>query len=121
MSEKNVNLINTYRQQLMFLSQQKQQIQLQKTVLENTLKELEATQETNVYKGVGNIFVLKQKTLVVKETQEGLESLSLRLKTLENQESETLKKISDLTHENQERKAKEPSPVLKEAGSDGIA
>jgi prefoldin beta subunit len=121
MSEKNTNMINTYRQQLMFLSQQKQQLQLQASVLENTIKELEITKEAKVYKGVGNVFILKDKSEVVKETKENKETVDLRLKTVEKQEADALKKLSELTKESQQEKAKGASPVLKDSSSDGIA
>lgn len=94
MSENNENATNIYRQQLMFLSQQKQQLQFQINVLENTLKELEKTKEEKVYKGVGNIFIYSNKTEVVKETKDLKDTLDLKLKTLIKQEETVLKKIN---------------------------
>lgn len=96
-NNENVANVNKYRQQLMFLSNQKQQLQFQLNVLDGTLKELEKTTEKKVYKGVGNIFILKDKEEVVKETKDLKETLDLRMKTLQKQEEETLKKINSFT------------------------
>ncbi|NCP71842.1 prefoldin subunit beta [archaeon] len=113
---KDNNMVNTYRQQLMYLSQQKQQLQVQVNVLDSTVKELENTKETKVYKGVGNIFILKDKTDVIKETKETKETVELRLKTVEKQENDTLKRLNDLSKENK----KEDKPK-DESNTEGIA
>jgi prefoldin beta subunit len=117
MSDKNATMINTYRQQLMYLSQQKQQLNVQVTVLENTLKELENTKETRVYKGVGNVFILSDKSDVLKQTKETKETVELRLKTVEKQESDTVKRLNELSKETK----KEPSPVKEDPSVEGIA
>lgn len=94
------NMISTYRQQMMFISQQKQQLQIQVNVLENTIKELESTKETKVYKGTGNIFILSDKEDVLKQTKDNIETVKLRLKTIEKQESEIVKKLNELSKDN---------------------
>ncbi len=88
------NSANMYRQQLMFLSQQKQQVQFQINVLENTLKELEKTKEEKVYKGVGNVFIYSDKSEVIKETKDLKDTLDLRIKNIQKQEDTILKKIN---------------------------
>ena len=93
MSENKENTANMYRQQLMFLSQQKQQVQFQINVLENTLKELEKTKEEKVYKGVGNVFIYSDKSEVIKDTKDLKETLELRIKNIQKQEDTILKKI----------------------------
>lgn len=103
MSE-NKNMVNTYRQQLMFLSQQKQQLQLQTNILSNTIKELESTKETKVYKGVGNVFILSDKEDVLKQTKDNKETLDLKLKNVEKQEEDTLKRLNDLSKDNKDVK-----------------
>lgn len=110
------NMANTYRQQLMFVSQQKQQFQIQVNVFENTIKELENTKEAKVYKGTGNIFILSDKEEVLKQTKENLETIQLRLKTLEKQESEIIKKLNEFSKEG--KKAPEKEDV---SNSEGIA
>ncbi|HRS42394.1 MAG TPA: prefoldin subunit [Candidatus Diapherotrites archaeon] len=89
--------VNLYRQQLMFLTQQKQQLQFQKSVLENTIKELEKTKEKKVYKGVGNVFILSDKEDVLKDTKDLKETTDLRIKNIQKQEDVILKKINEKT------------------------
>ncbi len=116
MSE-NTNMINTYRQQLMFLSQQKQQLQLQANILENTLKELDVTKETKVYKGIGNVFILSDKEDVIKQTKETKETIDLRFKTVEKQEADILKKLNDLSKDSK----KDDFDKKNEGNPEGIA
>jgi prefoldin beta subunit len=93
----NSGAVNAYRQQLMFLTNQKQQMQFQANILESTIKELETTKEKKVFKGVGNIFISKNVEDVLKDTKETKETISLRIKNLEKQENELVKKLNELT------------------------
>ncbi|MCK9292933.1 MAG: prefoldin subunit [archaeon] len=98
MSEnKNTNMMNNYRQQLMYVSQQKQQLQLQKNIFESTIKELEATKEKKVYKGVGNVLIMTDKEGVIKSTKNNLETVNLKLKTVEKQETDIITKLNELS------------------------
>jgi prefoldin beta subunit len=118
MSEnKNTNMINSYRQQLMYVSQQKQQLQLQKNILESTIKELDATKEKKVYKGVGNILIMSDKEEVIKSTKNNLETANLKLKTVEKQESEIITKLNELSKVSTKKEDVEE----KAANSEGIA
>lgn len=96
MSE-DTNALQKYRQQLMFLSKQKQQLQVQNNVLENTLKELENTQEKRVYKGVGNIFIMSDKEKAIAETKETKETIDLKLKQIQKQEDTIVSKVNSLS------------------------
>jgi len=89
--------VNMYRQQLMFLTQQKQQLQFQANVLENTIKELEKTKEKKVYKGVGNVFILSDKEEVIKDTKDLKDTIDLRIKNIQKQEDTIIKKINEST------------------------
>lgn len=102
MSE-DANVINKYKQQLMFLSNQKQQLQVQFNVLENTLKELEKTTEKRVYKGVGNVFIMSDKDKVVEDTKETKETIDLKLKNLQKQEDTIISKINSLSKNEQNK------------------
>ena len=93
----NAGAVNAYRQQLMFITNQKQQMQFQSNILDSTIKELETTKEKKVYKGTGNIFISKNVEDVLKETKETKETIALRIKTLEKQENELVKKLNELT------------------------
>lgn len=94
---KDTGAINAYKQQLMFITNQKQQMQFQINMLESTIKELEKTKEKKVYKGIGNIFLSKDKEDVLNETKDTKETILLRLKNIEKQEAEVLKKLNELT------------------------
>ncbi|MEI8363843.1 MAG: prefoldin subunit [archaeon] len=93
----NSGAVNAYKQQLMFITNQKQQMQFQSNILDSTIKELETTKEKKVYKGTGNIFISKNVEDVLKETKETKETIALRIKTLEKQENELVKKLNELT------------------------
>ena len=96
MSE-DTSTINKYKQQLMFLSNQKQQLQVQQNVLENTLKELENTSEKKVYKAVGNVFILSDKDKVIESNKDTKETIGLQLKNLQKQEDTIIAKINSLS------------------------
>jgi prefoldin beta subunit len=106
--------VNMYRQQLLFLTQQKQQIQYQINILDNTIKELEKTKEKKVYKGIGNVFIMSDKDEVLKETKDLKDTLDLRMKTVQKQEDTILKKI------NTETKPAEKSKSDKEDNTDDL-
>jgi prefoldin beta subunit len=99
--------VNMYRQQLMFLTQQKQQLQFQMNVLENTLTELEKTKEKKVYKGVGNVFILSDKEDVLKDTKDLKETMDLRIKNIQKQEDVILKKINEKTKAESKNKSED--------------
>lgn len=99
--------VNLYRQQLMFLTQQKQQLQFQLNVLENTIKELDKTKEKKVYKGVGNVFILSDKEDVLKDTKDLKETVDLRIKNIQKQEDIILKKINEKTKAESKNKPEE--------------
>ena len=102
MSE-DANAVNKYKQQLMFLSNQKQQLQVQHNVLESTLKELENTQEKKVYKGVGNIFILSDKDKAIQDTKESKDTVLLQLQNIQKQEDSIVAKINSLSKESSKK------------------
>ncbi len=82
------------RQLLASISAQKQQVSLQLEVSNASLAELAKTKDKTVYKIVGNVLFPKEVTEMEKEVTEKKESLSLRLKTIEKQEENLLKKLN---------------------------
>lgn len=84
------------RQQLMSISAQKQQFQLQGSATGAALEELKKTKEKKVYKAVGNILILSGVTAVAKELEEQKESGELRVKTLQKQEDSIIEKLNKL-------------------------
>ena len=84
------------RNQLMSVSGQKQQFQLQAGAIQKALEELDKTSETKVYKAVGNILILSDVSQTKKELQESKETLDLRIKTLQKQEDILVQKLNQL-------------------------
>ena len=84
------------RQMLGNLSAQKQQMLMQAEVHKASLDELKDTKEKTVMKVVGNLIVNKDKKDMEKELKEKVESIELRVKTMEKQEELTVKKLTVL-------------------------
>ncbi|MFA5357607.1 MAG: prefoldin subunit [archaeon] len=87
------------RQFLGGVAQQKQQFAFQKELIQSSLDELKKTKEESVLKAVGNILIKKSTKEVQKELEEKMETVELRLKTLQKQEENTLKKLNSLKAE----------------------
>ncbi len=86
------------RAQLMTISAQKQQLQVQSGIVQKSIDELDKTSEKKVYKAVGNILILSDVSETKKELQETKESMDLRIKTLQKQEDAALNKLNALRH-----------------------
>ena len=84
------------RNQLMQLSSQKQQLQFQNNLLKETLDEVSKTKEEKVYKAVGNILILSPVSEVKKELEKQVESVKLRLDTVQKQEDISVDKMNKL-------------------------
>ena len=84
------------RGQLMQVSQQKQQMQFQLSVIKKTLEELNSTEEKKVYQAIGNIMILKDVKAVKKDLQEQKETLDVRVKTVQKQEDALIDKLNKL-------------------------
>jgi prefoldin beta subunit len=87
------------RMQLMNVSGQKQQMQIQSMTMKQALEELAKTKEKKVYKAVGNILIQDDTDKVKKDLQEKKESIDLRLKTVEKQEESLINKLNKLKSE----------------------
>ncbi len=84
------------RNQLMQLSNQKQQLQFQDKLLKETLEEVSKTKEEKVYKAVGNILVLTPVEQVKKDLEKQVEAVDLRIKTVQKQEEISIDKMNKL-------------------------
>jgi len=84
------------RAQLMGLSQQKQQLQLQARAIGESLGALKETKEKKVYKAVGNILIFSDVAKVKKELTDQKESTELRVKTMQKQEDAMVDKLNKL-------------------------
>jgi prefoldin beta subunit len=87
------------RAQLMGVSSQKNQLKAQSEALESSVEELNKTKEEKVFKAAGNILVQVNQKDALKEVKEQKESIDLRLKTVEKQETTLLDKLNKLKTE----------------------
>lgn len=85
-------------QNLQALLMQKQAFQLELNETENALQEVSKTKDS-VYKITGQIMIKAGKEEVEKELKEKTQILSLRLKTIEKQESNFKEKLERLREE----------------------
>jgi prefoldin beta subunit len=106
-----IGQIQMIQQNMHNLGMQRQQFQLQHTEAESALGELQKS--SNSYKIIGNIMVASDTESLVKELQERKEMLSIRIDTIEKQESKLRQKAEDLQKDvlqklenNPEKKAK---------------
>ncbi len=87
------NLQNTYQQLLV----QKQRIEMEKMESEKALETLKnVAADSTVYKSVGAVLVEKPKDDVVKELDDRVEFLEMRLKVLIKQENKTKEKMTSI-------------------------
>ncbi len=87
------------RNQLNSLANQKQQLQIQATALQQALDELEKSKEKKVLKNVGPVLISAPTDDVKKDLGERIESINLRLKTVSSQEQNLTVKMNKLKHE----------------------
>ena len=100
-TEKKIEQLQLYEQNLQNLLSQRQQFQVQLIEVESALKELETTD--SAYKLVGNIMVSSKKGDLKKELSSKKETMDLRVKTLEKQESQIKEKATKLREEVMEK------------------
>ncbi len=100
-TEKKIEQLQLYEQNLQNLLTQRQQFQIQLIEVESALKELETTDIA--YKLVGNIMVSSKKGDLKKELSSKKETMDLRVKTLEKQESQIKEKATKLREEVMEK------------------
>ena len=84
------------RTQLMSISSQKQQLELQNEALKQAIDELKTTKEEKAYKAVGNIMIQKPTKEIAKELDEQQDSIELRIKTMQKQEDILIDKLNKL-------------------------
>lgn len=94
--QKNIADFERNRQQLMIVSSQKQQLEMQNKIIENALDELKKTKEKKVYKAIGNILLLSDVKDVEKELKDQKETGELKTKTLQKQEDALIEKLNKL-------------------------
>jgi len=101
--KKDVMMLQQMQQQSQMFMFQKQSVQLQTSEIDNAIKELEKTQENEVYEIVGTIMLKKDRKELEKALKEKKEVLDLRLTTIDKQ----LEKIESEARKLQEKVSKE--------------
>ena len=84
------------RNQLMGVSSQKQQLELQAEALKQAIEELKGSKEETAYKAVGSIMIQKPAKDLQKELDEQMDSVELRIKTMQKQEDILIDKLNKL-------------------------
>ena len=87
-TQKKIQELQSYEQALHSLLLQKQAFQIELSEAENALSEVTKTKD-EVFKIVGNIMIKAKKEDIEKDLKHKKEILSIRLKSIEKQESET--------------------------------
>jgi prefoldin beta subunit len=106
------------RQLLSSISAQKQQVSFQLEMVNASLEEMGKTSEKTVYKVVGNVLFPKNIEDMKKELTEKKESTELRMKTVEKQEENVVKKLNTLRAKlESEMKTEKEKPVQEEKKS----
>ncbi|ADG13868.1 prefoldin subunit beta [Methanocaldococcus infernus] len=85
-----------FQQQLQMIILQKQGVEAELNETKKALEELEKSSAEEVYKLVGGLFVKRKKDEVINELKEKLETLELRLKTLQKQEDKLKEKLEEI-------------------------
>lgn len=84
------------RQLLGSISAQRQQLSFQLEMISAAIDEMKLNKEKNVHKVVGNILFLKDAKEMEKELIDKKETIELKLKTIEKQEENIVKKLNSL-------------------------
>lgn len=97
-TQQKIQELQSYEQTLQALLMQKQAFQIELNESENALSEISKSKE-DVFKIVGNIMIKSDKESVEKELKQKKDLLSLRLKSIEKQESDLTKELDTLKEE----------------------
>jgi len=87
---------NQYNAQLTALSRQKTQLKMVIDSVRNSLDEVEKSNTTDIYKNLGHILIKTTKEKIKKDLSGEVETLGIRVKTLEKQEELVTKKLNEL-------------------------
>ncbi len=97
-TQQKIQEIQILEQNLQNLLLQKQAFQLELNETENALSEIESSKE-DVFKLIGQIMIKSDKEKIKKELKQKKEILSLRLNSIEKQETELTKQMGELREE----------------------
>ena len=91
--------LQTFQQQMQTVLMQKESLNIQNMEIGKALEELGKTENDDVYKAVGPILIKSTKKELNKELNEKKETIDIRLKSLQKQET----RIKEKLKESQER------------------
>jgi prefoldin beta subunit len=91
--------LQTFQQQMQTVLMQKESLSIQNMEIEKALEELGKSEHDDVYKAVGPILIKSTKKDLTKELNEKKETIDLRIKSLQKQET----RLKDKLKESQER------------------
>jgi len=97
-TQEKIQELQAYEQNLQGLLMQKQAFQMELTETENALSEISNSKE-DIFKLIGNIMIKTSKEKTEKELSQKKDILSLRLKSIEKQESQLSEELEKLKEE----------------------
>ena len=97
-TQQKIQELQGYEQNLQGMLMQKQAFQMELSETENALTEISASND-DVFKIVGNIMIKTSKEKTEQNLKKKQELLSLRLKSIESQETDITKQVEELRAE----------------------
>ena len=94
-TKEKIQEMQMYEQNFQNLMVQKQAFQIELSEVENALSEISKSKD-DVFKMIGQIMIKADREKIEKELKQKKDLLSLRLKSIEKQESELTKEIEEL-------------------------
>jgi prefoldin beta subunit len=95
-SQEDYVAFNQYNAQLNALTTQKNQLKMIVENMKDTLEEDEKTQTEDIYKNLCHVMIKTTKEKIKKDLEGELETLTVRIKTVEKQEEIVTKKLGEL-------------------------
>lgn len=99
--------MQTFQQQFQTIMMQKESFSIQKLEIEKALEELEKSKGKEVYKAVGPILIKSTRDEMLKELREKQETIGVRLKSIDAQETKIREKMDELQAKLQEMMQRE--------------
>jgi len=87
---------NQYNAQLSSLNTQKTQIKMLIDSTQNAIEELKESKEDSAYKNLGFVMLKVEKGKLIQDLESEIETLNIRIKTLEKTEEVLSKKVQEL-------------------------
>jgi len=89
-------IYNQYSTQLSNINAQKTQIRMLQDSTKNAIEELKQSKEDHAFKNLGFVLLKVEKSKLIKDLEAEIETLNIRLKTLERSEDVITKKLKEL-------------------------